>query len=1085
MSKMKKILVFVLAGMMALLFVPKAKAETEAREFNEKYDAVFEDFAREDISDTVTALGDVDLGEKAYLSVTFTDADSGTPDDAIFKQGQPGDQGVGNIVLIMRSPDADVTLDELILGTRYSDNHQVYAKSFSELVNGDLEDLPELTGEWQKYIINFANSYEDDEVYKDASGNATSVKVNAGQIVGLHIYAANGASGTLEIKSVYTTTDDVDNNAAVRVMWNDFLGADTVDKTKSSNAWWAGSSKGIIRKRTVTIAKDGVLNVVKEATTGKYQYAVIETEGDSANLQVATTTDGTTWSDYAQYENAVAINEVKGFSLKYVGESEVVIKRIFLTNFQEDAVASKYPYIDPNTTQKFDDFNVPQSEITDNYEDMSTRPEMVPANLYYRLSYRNSNLVEVKDGALVLDASELAENDFINFKSETRTPAVGYSYVVFKMKAEAGATLDGFRFNLGAGDYIWGNGGLLSDVGLPIAGLDASNPYHTEDGWYYVIVNIDASGLQLPENGASTVDLYYSGTGKLYIDEIFFANDLFDEDSAVELTDMIKKYEPTDSSGYQYLGYVYANNYLNHRYLKLTFKDAQEADLGTLRFEFSTGETVWFSENAQGTFLTANGTKIPAITEAEQTVYIDLVASGVKPDFKFFHIHSNGTATGNFEITEAELISKYADAFDLENTLVLNDSGSPFIKAYHPTDPNGYEYLGYVYAPNTDRHPYMLISYKGAEGADLSNIRLQFIDGGTFWFSENEQGTLRTISGGLIPAVTEEEQTVIIDLAASGVDLDFEGFHIHSNGLETGDFEITDARLLSKVDKPELDVDGGLVLNDAEGSFIKAYHPTKTDGYEYLGYVKAPNIARYKYMLLTYKGAEGADLSNLRLEFQEGQVFWFSENAQGTLKTVTGDLIPAVSTEEQTVIIDLAASGVDLDFQGFHIHSSGVQTGDFEIINAKLIGEKVIYPDLMEQLPVYPTPDITAPTVEITTPTTATPGTITITYNVSDNVSANENITVVIEVKKGSETVTVTDNKFEATAGTYTVTVKATDEAGNEGEDTIQITVTEAEEPEVPEQKGCKGCKDSMTPGALAFLSFAGLAIYLIRRKRK
>ncbi|MGI6768858.1 MAG: hypothetical protein ACOX43_07255 [Bacilli bacterium] len=137
--------------------------------------------------------------------------------------------------------------------------------------------------------------------------------------------------------------------------------------------------------------------------------------------------------------------------------------------------------------------------------------------------------------------------------------------------------------------------------------------------------------------------MYYSGTGKLYIDEIFFANDLFDDKTAVKLDDegspLIKKFEP-EGDGYAYLGYVYANNYLNHRYLKVTFKDAEEADLSQLRFEFNNGGTFWFSENAEGTFLTANGTLIPGITETTQTVYIDLLASGVNLDFEGFHIHS-------------------------------------------------------------------------------------------------------------------------------------------------------------------------------------------------------------------------------------------------------------------------------------------------------------------------------------------------------------------------------------------------------------------------------------------------------------
>ena len=107
----------------------------------------------------------------------------------------------------------------------------------------------------------------------------------------------------------------------------------------------------------------------------------------------------------------------------------------------------------------------------------------------------------------------------------------------------------------------------------------------------------------------------------------------------------------------------------------------------------------------------------------------------------------------------------------------------------------------------------------------------------------------------------------------------------------------------------------------------------------------------------------------------------------------------------------------------------------------------------------------------------------------SDDVSAEDKIEIEIEVKKGSETVTLTDNAFEATPGVYTVTVKARDEAGNEGEDVIQITVEEPQDPEEPKEpeapKGCKGCKDAAAPGTLAFMGLMGLAFFLIRRKRK
>ncbi|MGI6768857.1 MAG: hypothetical protein ACOX43_07250 [Bacilli bacterium] len=133
-----------------------------------------------------------------------------------------------------------------------------------------------------------------------------------------------------------------------------------------------------------------------------------------------------------------------------------------------------------------------------------------------------------------------------------------------------------------------------------------------------------------------------------------------------------------------------------------------------------------------------------------------------------------GAATGSFEIVDAELVSKYADAFDLEDTLTLDDEGSPFIKAFRirrrPT-------VMLIWAMSTLRiptnHKYMLITYKGEEGADLSGLRLEFSSGGAFWFSENAEGTLKTISGGLIPVVSTNLKTVIIDLEKSGINLNF------------------------------------------------------------------------------------------------------------------------------------------------------------------------------------------------------------------------------------------------------------------------------------------------------------------------
>lgn len=167
------------AGLVAGAGGIEARAE-EQRVYEEKYDKVFEDFNREDISDTVKLSSDAKDSGKSYLEVKYG-PETPNPDDAIYKQAVPGEAGRGNLVIIMRSPDGSASLDDIILGTRYNDSFPVYGKTLSELSDANLDELPELTDEYQKYVINFANSYEDTEVYE-----GSDVQVNSGIMVGFH-----------------------------------------------------------------------------------------------------------------------------------------------------------------------------------------------------------------------------------------------------------------------------------------------------------------------------------------------------------------------------------------------------------------------------------------------------------------------------------------------------------------------------------------------------------------------------------------------------------------------------------------------------------------------------------------------------------------------------------------------------------------------------------------------------------------------------------------------------------------------------------------------------------------------------------
>jgi len=224
-------------------------------------------------------------------------------------------------------------------------------------------------------------------------------------------------------------------------------------------------------------------------------------------------------------------------------------------------------------------------------------------------------------------------------------------YVVIKVKAEDGANLSGFRFGIG-GDIIWGNGGLVSATGLPIASPeDTEYAYRTSDGYSYIIVDIKESGLGMPETGVAVMDMYYSGTGKLIFDEIFFAKK---QETKYVTANVCQEEAVTyvpEAEGYQWLGYVSAMNDHSAPYLVLHMRGTEGAALDSVRLEFKNKEdstigVFWFSENAEGTLRGTDGNLLPALSTETAEYVIDLAKSGISADIGAFHVHSGGSAVG-------------------------------------------------------------------------------------------------------------------------------------------------------------------------------------------------------------------------------------------------------------------------------------------------------------------------------------------------------------------------------------------------------------------------------------------------------
>ena len=86
--------------------------------------------------------------------------------------------------------------------------------------------------------------------------------------------------------------------------------------------------------------------------------------------------------------------------------------------------------------------------------------------------------------------------------------------------------------------------------------------------------------------------------------------------------------------------------------------------------------------------------------------------------------------------------------------------------------------------------------------------------------------------------------------------------------------------------------------------------------------------------------------------------------------------------------------------------------------------------------------DTEKPVITITTPSTAQVGDeVEVKYNVTDNASSASDLEVIVSVVKDGAVVNLTNNKFTAEVGTYSITVSAKDAAGNVNSASVDVVV--------------------------------------------
>jgi hypothetical protein len=705
-----------------------------------------------------------------------------TPDSALYKFATGTyDLKTYQLGFEMALVAHSLPLSQLRLGIRGDDAWNVYEVPFTDLVDPDGEPMPKFDGTWQNFVIDLTNSISDDTVQYTLKGTATPSGTRVlDQIVGFHLMCSDATYAKIGIAKVYIV-----KGAEVTVI-DDFEHAAPGDS--NPNLYWRGSIGSIVKRCAILEGTENYA-VSDPANADGYANIVASMRGDFSGLSVtAIKADGTpgptvayqnlqdaegnalpaTMTTYRNliinYANSGLGDDVAGLSFATAGP-KVWINNLFFTNLISREAVKQYPYLDTGNVTVFDDYGWTKASFNGDYASSSTDPIITGAGLYYALSYNNGTMVQTIDGNLVFDATSLAANDWISFKEASTRANSGYKYLVLSIKATDGATLDGFRVG-GSGAPVWGPT-WYSAFGLKVATPgDASYPYTNAAGYSYIIIDMAESGLAV----ADTLDMYYSGVGKLFIDKVFFANEASPEpDTANPLAIVTESTSVAISdSTYQYVwgGSLAAA----HPYIGIVFKGDGTVDLSSFRLAIGNSPAEWLKD---GALIGPDGLAItPELTTDPRTIIIDLAASGLEGFTGDIHIHLGalaGIAAGTVTVVSTA-------AYDtLRYTRWVNTDPATIAVS------GSYVYGGWVNPANPGR--YLALQLHGDGTVQLANFRME-ASGKTIWAN----GSLVDINGVKLADIVigTETQIIYVDLIASGFDINAmaagNSIHLHFGG---------------------------------------------------------------------------------------------------------------------------------------------------------------------------------------------------------------------------------------------------------------------------------------------------------------